>query len=91
MALSDAPDHCCARYSLDNAKTSQAPRHPRTGEDVMARFIIECNNPIDIIVGMKAIQSVIKDGGRFAVIEFNDDSMWLVRKTKTGWSARKGF
>ena len=57
----------------------------------MTRYIIECDDPTDIILGMKVIKSAIKDGDRFAVMEFEDDSMWLVRKTTTGYSARQSI
>jgi hypothetical protein len=52
------------------------------------RYIIECDDPTDIILGMKAIKNVIKDGDNFAILEFDDNSLWYVKKTKTGYSAR---
>jgi hypothetical protein len=54
----------------------------------MPRYIIECDDPTDIILGMKAIKSLIKSGDVFGIIEFEDDSLWVVKKTKTGYSAR---
>jgi len=52
------------------------------------RYIIECDDPTDIILGMKAIKSIIRDGNKDAIIEFEDNSLWYVKKTKTGFSAR---
>jgi hypothetical protein len=52
------------------------------------RYIIECDDPTDIILGMKAIKSIIRDGNKDAIIEFEDNSLWYVKKTKTGYSAR---
>lgn len=54
------------------------------------RFIIECEDPLDIILGMKCIQALIKYGTKDAILGFNDNDMWYVKKTKTGFSARKG-
>jgi hypothetical protein len=53
------------------------------------RYIIECDDPTDIILGMKAIKSIIRDGNKDAIIEFEDNSLWYVKKTKTGFSARR--
>jgi hypothetical protein len=52
------------------------------------RYIIECDDPTDIILGMKAIKSIIRDGNKDAIIEFDDNSLWYVKRTKTGFSAR---
>jgi hypothetical protein len=52
------------------------------------RYIIECDDPTDIILGMKAIKSIIRDGNKDAIIEFEDNSLWYVKRTKTGYSAR---
>ena len=52
------------------------------------RYIIECDDPTNIILGMKAIKSIIRDGNKDAIIEFEDNSLWYVKKTKTGYSAR---
>ena len=52
------------------------------------RYIIECDDPTDIILGMKAIRSIIRDGNKDAIIGFEDNSLWYVKKTKTGFSAR---
>jgi len=54
----------------------------------MPRYIIECDDPTDIILGMKSIKSLMKDKTDNAIIEFTDGSLWYVRKTKTGYSAR---
>ncbi len=52
------------------------------------RYIIECDDPTNIILGMKAIKSIIRDGNKGAIIEFEDNSLWYVKRTKTGYSAR---
>ena len=52
------------------------------------RYIIECDDPTNIILGMKAIKSIIRDGNKDAIIEFEDNSLWYVKRTKTGFSAR---
>lgn len=52
------------------------------------RYIIECDDPTDIILGMKAIKSIIRDENKDAIIEFEDNSLWYVKRTKTGFSAR---
>ena len=53
------------------------------------RYIIECDDPTDIILGMKAIKSLIKNGSsREYAYYFEDGSIWYVKKTKTGYSAR---
>ena len=54
----------------------------------MPRYIIECDDPTNIILGMRAIKNLIKSGDVFGIIEFEDDSTWVVSKTKTGYSAR---
>ena len=54
----------------------------------MPRYIIECNDPTHIILGMRAIKNLIKSEDVFGIIEFEDDSLWVVNKTKTGYSAR---
>lgn len=54
----------------------------------MPRYIIECDDPSDIILGMRAIRSAIKDNNLLAFVEFTDGSVWFVSKTKTGYSAR---
>ena len=54
----------------------------------MPRYIIECDDPTNIILGMRAIKNLIKSGDVFGIIEFEDDSLWVVSKTKTGYSAR---
>lgn len=59
----------------------------------MPRYIIECDDPTDIILGMKAIKSLMKaeveHGCTSTIVAFEDDSIWYVKKTKTGYSARK--
>ena len=52
------------------------------------RYIIECDDPTDIILGMKAIRWIIRDGDKDAIVGFEDNSVWYVKKTKTGYSAR---
>jgi hypothetical protein len=52
------------------------------------RYIIECDDPTDIILGMKAIKSLIKVGTQSSVVGFENNSLWYVKKTKTGYSAR---
>jgi hypothetical protein len=52
------------------------------------RYIIECEDPNDIILGMKCIKNIQKSGDRDAIIEFTNGSLWYVTKTKTGYSAR---
>jgi hypothetical protein len=54
----------------------------------MPRYIIECDDPTDIFFGMRAIKEVIKFGDWLNYIEFQDGSLWVVNKTKTGYSAR---
>jgi hypothetical protein len=57
------------------------------------KYIITCDDPTDIILGMKAIKALIRDGGLrnsiVACYEFEDGSYWYAKKTKTGYSARK--
>lgn len=57
----------------------------------MSRFIVECTDPTDIILGMKAIKSLINYDPNWQSmgVEFEDGSRWFVVKTKTGYSARK--
>jgi hypothetical protein len=52
------------------------------------RYIIECDDPTDIVLGMKAIKSLIKDRTDYCLIEFENGSLWVVKETKTGYSAR---
>ena len=52
------------------------------------RFIIECDDPKDIVLGMRSIKSAIKDDDDCCITVFSGGSAWLVKKTKTGWSAR---
>ena len=54
----------------------------------MPRYIIECDDPTHIILGMRAIKNLIKSGDVFGIIEFENDSLWVVSETKTGYSAR---
>ena len=48
------------------------------------RYIIECNDPNDIILGMKSIKSLIEDGDKDAVVRFTNGSLWYVKRTKKG-------
>jgi len=52
------------------------------------RYIIECKDPTDIILGMRAIKSLIEDRIDYGLIEFENGSLWVVKKNKTGYSAR---
>jgi hypothetical protein len=52
------------------------------------RYIIECDDPTDIIWGMRAIKNTIKHGDNSAVMELKCNSFWYVKKTKTGYLAR---
>jgi hypothetical protein len=54
----------------------------------MPRYIIECEDPTDIILGMKCINNLMRDNTKDTILEFNDGSLWYVKKTKTGYSAR---
>lgn len=54
----------------------------------MARFIVECEDPTNIILGMKVIKGMIKDNEDYTICVFEDDSVWYGKKTKTGYSAR---
>lgn len=55
------------------------------------RYIIECDDPMDIVLGMKAIRNLINNptSNGAVIIDFSDASLWYVRKTKTGYSARR--
>ena len=57
------------------------------------RYIIECEDPTDIILGMHCVKELIKlekeEGSNSAIIGFTKDDLWYVKKTKTGYSARK--
>ena len=53
----------------------------------MPRYIIECDDPTDIILGMQAIRQLIKYNMEDTILEFGD-GLWVVKKTKTGYSAR---
>jgi hypothetical protein len=46
----------------------------------MPRYIIECDDLSDIIL--------IENNARLAFVDFTDGSLWVVNKTKTGYSAR---
>ena len=54
----------------------------------MSRYIIECEEPDDIILGMKCIENLVASDTKDAILEFTDGSMWYVKRTKTGYSAR---
>jgi hypothetical protein len=60
----------------------------------MSRYIVECELPTDMILGMKAIKSLIRSelehGCTSTIVAFEDNSIWYVKKTKTGYSARAG-
>ena len=53
------------------------------------RYTIECKDLNDIILGMKCIKHLSDLGEDSAIVGFNDeDRLWYVKKTKTGYSAR---
>jgi hypothetical protein len=54
----------------------------------MPRYIIECDDPTDIIFGMKAIRNLSASGDAVAILAYHDGGVWYVKKTKTGYSAR---
>ena len=54
----------------------------------MPRYIIECDDPTDIILGMRAIKNLKESGDALAFLGFEDGSLWVVNQTKTGYSAR---
>jgi hypothetical protein len=63
------------------------PLSPREKSD--AQIHHRMRRPDDIIlIGMRAIKSAIKDNNRLAFVDFTDGSLWVVNKTKTGYSAR---
>lgn len=55
------------------------------------RYIIECDDPADIVLGAKVIRNLMNNlpQNDSVIIEFSDASLWYVRKTKTGYSARR--
>lgn len=57
----------------------------------MTRYIIECDDPDDIILGARIIKRLQDDSGvQWAFSEFGDNpcKLWMAHKTKTGFSAR---
>ena len=54
----------------------------------MPRYIIECDDPTGIFLGMRAIKNLKDSGDALAILEFDNGSLWFVNKTKTGYSAR---
>ena len=54
----------------------------------MTRYIIECDDPTDIFFGMRAIKRLIELDKPDAITTFDNGSLWVVNKTKTGYSAR---
>ena len=54
----------------------------------MPRYIIECDDPTDIFFGMRAIKNLSESGDDVAILEFDNGSLWFVKKTKKGYSAR---
>ena len=56
----------------------------------MTRYIIECDNPDDIILGMRLIKRIAADDSKWGCSEFGDDprKLWIAHRTKTGFSAR---
>lgn len=53
------------------------------------RYIIQCDNPNDITLGMIAIKACIDKGYKDCIYTFTDGSTWYVRKRKSGWSAHR--
>jgi hypothetical protein len=54
----------------------------------MPRYIIECDDPTDIFFGMRAIKRLIELDKPDTITTFDNGSLWVVNKTKTGYSAR---
>ena len=57
----------------------------------MPRYIIECDDPSDIILGMKAVRTLMELTAHNVeewFVPFYNGSVWHVKKTKTGYSAR---
>ena len=58
----------------------------------MSRYIIECDDPTDIVLGMRSIKALL--GKPLAVKDmicsYENGGMFYVKRTKTGFSARKG-
>ena len=54
----------------------------------MPRYIIECDDPTDIFLGMRAIKRLIELDKPDIITTFDNGSLWIVNKTKTGYSAR---
>ena len=56
----------------------------------MARYIIECDDPTDIVLGMRVIKELIKADWKDIIFQFDDPGgLWYGKKTKTGYSARR--
>lgn len=53
------------------------------------RHIIECEDPTDIILAMKSIKDMIEKGHTHCVYMFENGTVWVARKTKTGFSVRQ--
>ena len=54
----------------------------------MPRYIIECDDPTDIFFGMRAIKAAIRLQYPLHYEDFENGTLWVVKKTKTGYSAR---
>jgi hypothetical protein len=58
----------------------------------MTRYIIECDDPEDVILGMRLIKRIAADGKKWGCSEFGDSKrkakLWIAHRTKTGFSAR---
>ncbi len=52
------------------------------------RYIVQCDDPSDMILGMNAIKALIRDKYSVCYYEFDNNQLWFVRQTKTGYSAR---
>jgi len=51
------------------------------------RYIIECEDAFDILLGWKAINDAEKYHVKQTIYDI-DNTIWYVKKTKTGYSAR---
>lgn len=54
----------------------------------MSRYIIHCDNPEDIILGIKAIKKSMTDKADDLLVDVGGGSIWYVKKTKTGYAAK---
>lgn len=52
------------------------------------RYTITCDEPNDIIIGMKAIKTCIEHGTGQCICTYTNGQVWFARKTKAGYSAK---